>query len=88
MEENISHVLGLTRAMIDPDRWVCRIKYIDSKLNVTERTISPISWQGDDVVLALCFAREEPRSFNLGQIMGLELVPAHEAMMPEEIKEL
>ncbi len=77
----------INRAMADPDSWVCRITYRDVPGSWTTRTISPIKWD-HDCVRALCLGREEVRTFIISSIEECELVPAHEVLMPDQVKEL
>ncbi|MEM9588987.1 MAG: hypothetical protein AAGA03_17030 [Planctomycetota bacterium] len=73
------------RRALDADRWVCRVRYQSSTGEITERIVSPIRLT-DDRVLALCLGREEPRWFAIASIQRIELVPASEVQMPEEIR--
>ena len=71
-------------AMRDPDTWVVRLQYKDSKGVVTIRVVSPVRIE-DDAVLALCLAREECRLFKLEQVSQVELVRSSDVLMPVEI---
>ena len=74
----------LLDAMRDPDRWVVRIRYTDSKGKVTIRVVSPICLIKDSI-LVLCLAREEPRRLKVNQISDVELVAASDVLMPVPI---
>ena len=76
----------ISKAMRDSDRFVVRVKYVDSKFHLTERVISPIRWQDETHLVAMCLGREEPRTFLLDGIVGAELVDANSVLMPEPIK--
>lgn len=73
----------INRAMRDPDRWVVRIAYRDSKGVVTNRVISPIRWTTRGTFRALCLGRQEPRQFMLRSIQAAELVAASTVIMGE-----
>lgn len=81
----------LHRAKHDPDRWVCRIVYRDSKGERTRRTVSPTRfWKtnGSQLMSALDIGREESRAFTVSQIESCELVDASEVLMGEETVEV
>ncbi len=81
-----SDVVSIRRAIREPDRFVLRIKYVDSKLAITERVVSPISFDGR-VMQALCLGREQVRSFTVDGIATVEIVDANKVLMPEPIRE-
>jgi predicted DNA-binding transcriptional regulator YafY len=78
----------LTRALRDPDNFVLRITYKDRAGSVTERMVSPIRMVDSRTMLALCLCRESPRRFDLDRCSDLELVEAHDVLMPCPIRVL
>jgi predicted DNA-binding transcriptional regulator YafY len=74
-------------AMQDPDGWVVSIDYRREDGVVHRRTVSPIRWRPGRVV-ALCLAREEPRSFRTDRIQNVRMIRAETVQMPTEIVEL
>ncbi len=70
--------------MRDPDTWVVRLQYKDSKGVVTIRVVSPVRIEAA-AVLALCLAREECRRFKLEQVSQVELVRSSDVLMPVQI---
>jgi predicted DNA-binding transcriptional regulator YafY len=78
----------LRRALRDPDHFVLRITYRDREGTITERMVSPIRLVDSRTMLALCLCRESPRRFDLERCSGLELVEAHDILMPCPIKTL
>jgi predicted DNA-binding transcriptional regulator YafY len=78
----------LSRALRDPDHFVLRITYRDRAGTVTERMVSPIRMVDGRTMLALCLCRESPRRFDLERCSDLELVAAHDILMPCPIKTL
>ncbi len=77
--------IAINKAMTAPDDLVVRIQYTDKAGAVTQRLISPIKYLPNDSILALCLCRETPRRFELARCSSIELVPAHEVLMPSEI---
>jgi predicted DNA-binding transcriptional regulator YafY len=77
----------LLAAMRDPDTWVVRLRYKDSKGDVTIRVVSPVRIEGESV-LALCLAREECRRFKLCNVSQVKLVRASDVLMPVQIIKL
>lgn len=75
---------SLLVALRDPDRWVVRLRYVDSKGVTTVRVVSPIRLEGDSVMV-LCLAREECRRLIMARISNVELVAACDVLMPVEI---
>lgn len=75
----------LTRAMRDPDRWVCRIVYQDAAGKFTMRLISPIRFTANDrCVLALCIGRQDHRQFVVSNIKSVAMVNAADVLMGTE----
>jgi predicted DNA-binding transcriptional regulator YafY len=79
---------SLSRALRDPDHFVLRITYKDRAGEITERMVSPIRMVGSRTMLALCLCRESPRRFDLDRCSDLELVEAHDVLMPYPIRKL
>jgi predicted DNA-binding transcriptional regulator YafY len=80
----VSSQLILMTAMRDPDQWVVRLRYVDSKGVATIRVVSPIRLEGDSVMV-LCLAREECRRLVLKRVSQVELVAACDVLMPVSI---
>jgi len=78
----------LQQAMYAPDDFAVRLRYRSKDGELTERVISPIKMADPRSLLALCLCRENPRRFELDRCSHLELVPAHEVLMPMELKVL
>ena len=79
----------LTKAMAAPETFAIRMVYVDGKGNKTRRVVSPTQLdQGTGKFVALCLCRQEPRSFKLDNVEGMELIPASEVFAPVEIEEL
>ena len=75
----------LTRAMRDPDRWVCRIVYQDVKGRFTCRTISPTRYTNEDrTVSAICLGRQESRQFTVSRIRSVAMLNAATVVMGDE----
>lgn len=76
------------KAMSNPDEYALRLDYIAESGQVTNRTISPVRFEGrcDLRVLALCLGREQPRSFDIRRMSNLTLVSAADLLMPEPIE--
>ncbi len=70
--------------MRDPDKWVIRLRYVDSKGVATVRVVSPIRLEGKSL-MALCLAREECRRLILDRITCVEMVPSCDVLMPVPI---
>lgn len=76
----------LSRAMRDPDHWVCRIVYQDRDDKFTSRLISPVRFTANDrCVLALCIGRQENRQFLVSRIKSVAMVNAAEVLMGAEV---
>lgn len=76
----------IVAAMQSPDSKVLLVKYVDSKLNVTTRTVSPIRFSQDGKhVDVMCLGRESVRTFLLEGIVSADLVDASNVLMPEPI---
>ena len=75
-------------ALRDPDHFVLRITYKDREGTVTERMVSPIRMVDPRTMLALCLCRESPRRFDLDRCSDMELVAAHDVLMPCPIRTL
>lgn len=75
----------IAKSMRDPDHWVIKIRYEDSKGEITDRHVSPIKWSSANSFLALCLSRESPRLFHQQNVHAVRLVPAHEVQMPSPI---
>ncbi|MEM6468777.1 MAG: hypothetical protein AAF802_04355 [Planctomycetota bacterium] len=73
---------AIRRAMLDSDRFVIEMSYVDAKGQRTRRVVSPIRFVGSDRLLALCLCREEPRQFYLSRCKDVELVPSSDVIMP------
>lgn len=74
--------------MCDPERWVVRLRYRDSKGVTTVRVVSPIRFEGVSAkrsVMVLCLSREECRRLILVRVSDVELIPASDVLMPVEI---
>ena len=78
----------LRQAMLNPDDYALRLQYLSKAGELTERVVSPIKMADSRSVLALCLCRESPRKFELDRCTKLELVPAHDVLMPMEIRVL
>ena len=79
----------LTKAIAAPETFAIRMVYVDGKGNKTRRVVSPTQLdQGTGKFVALCLCRQEPRSFKLDNVEGMELIPASEVFAPVEIEEL
>lgn len=80
----------ILRAMRDPDHWVIRMEYQDEKNVRTRRVISPIRFTNASRthLLALCFAREEPRIFFVNKISRITLESAANFVMPFPVEEV
>ncbi len=76
----------LHKAMAAPESLVIRTMYVDDEGVITKRYISPIRIIDKEHLLALCLCREEPRSFVLNRLIGVELVSADDVLMPMEIE--
>ncbi len=72
----------ILRALRDPDHFALRITYQDRSGAITERVVSPIRMLDSRTMLALCLCRELPRRFDLDRCSELELVEAHDILMP------
>ena len=77
--------INISRATEDPDRWAIRITYNRSDNTTTSRIVSPVRYYKGNLQ-ALCLGREQMRNFSLGRILSVELVAAHECLMPEPIE--
>lgn len=75
-------------AMREPDTFVIRMVYTDDKGQRTRRYVSPIRFVDQETLMALCLCREEPRSFLFDRIEEVQLIKAHEVLMPMTIEEL
>lgn len=77
---------------IDVDKCVAQIVYSDTDGKLTERVVSLIRFDESDKkrnrFRAFCLGDGIPKNFLLDRIQSIELVPAHEVLMPVEIKEL
>lgn len=83
----LEHLIRL--AMLDCDRYVLEIDYLDTKGKRTRRMVSPIRFGNqDEMFLGLCLCREEPRQFRLARCHQARLVPAEDVVMPVEIVHL
>ena len=78
----------LKQAMVCPDDYAVRLRYRSKSGELTERVVSPIKMTDSRSLLALCLCRENPRRFELDRCSHLELVPAHEVLMPMEMRVL
>jgi predicted DNA-binding transcriptional regulator YafY len=78
----------LRQAMVAPDDYAVRLRYRSKEGELTERVVSPIKMDNPHSLLALCLCRENPRRFDLDRCSHIELVPAHEVLMPMELKVL
>jgi predicted DNA-binding transcriptional regulator YafY len=76
----------IRKAMRDSDQWVVAFTYCDSKGNQTRRVVSPIRFLSPNRFLGLCLSREECRQFYLNRCRDLEVIPAHECLMPLPIE--
>ncbi|MBU6388057.1 MAG: hypothetical protein KGS49_19095, partial [Planctomycetes bacterium] len=76
----------LHQAMVAPDDFAVRLRYRSQNGELTERVISPIKMADSRSLLALCLCRENPRRFELDRCSHIELVPAHEILMPMELR--
>lgn len=74
-------------AMRDPDRWVVRLRYVDSKGVATVRVVSPIRLEGK-MLMVLCLAREQCRLLVLERVSDVELLPACDVLMPVPIVQI
>lgn len=74
----------LLTALRDPDQWVVRLRYVDSKGVATIRVVSPIRIEGASFMV-LCLAREECRRLILARVSDVELVKACDVLMPVAI---
>jgi predicted DNA-binding transcriptional regulator YafY len=81
-----SEVAILRQAMYSPDDYAVRLRYRAKDGELTERVISPIKMEDSRSLLALCLCRENPRRFELERCSHIELIPAHEILMPMELK--
>jgi len=79
---------NIGKAMQLPDELAIRMVYQDRGGDVTKRIVSPIRWEEGGRFLALCLGREGVRSFKISQCSSVELVAAHELLMPEPIEEI
>lgn len=77
---------SIVKAMNDQDNHVLRLRYRDKKGVTTERVVSPIKFVDDKAMLVLCLCREIPRRLELAQCSCIELVSAHDVLMPVEIR--
>lgn len=78
----------IQRAMHCPDDYAVRLRYRSKDGELTERVVSPIKMADSRSLLALCLCRENPRRFELDRCSHIELVPAHEVLMPMELRVL
>ena len=78
----------LRQAMYAPDDYAVKLRYRSKDGELTERFVSPIKMTDSRSLLALCLCRENPRRFELDRCSHIELVPAHEVLMPMELKVL
>jgi len=78
----------LQQAMYAPDDFAVKLRYRSKDGELTERVVSPIKMTDSRSLLALCLCRENPRRFELDRCSHLELIPAHEVLMPMELKVL
>lgn len=76
----------LHQAMVAPEDFAVRLRYRSQNGELTERVISPIKMADSRSLLALCLCRENPRRFDLDRCSHIELVHAHEILMPMELK--
>lgn len=74
-------------AMQDPDGWVVSIDYRREDGVVHRRIVSPIRWRSGGMV-ALCMAREAPRTFCSDRIQNVQMIRSETVQMPTEIVEL
>lgn len=72
----------ILQAINNSDDWVIAFRYRDSKGNTTHRVVSPIRFLGEDRVLGLCLAREEPRQFYFNRCENIQLKRACDFVMP------
>ena len=73
-------------AMDNPDEFVAVIVYYSDKGIATERTISPINWDGPGKFTATCLCREALRVFYLGRVRRVRIQLASEVQPPIQIK--
>lgn len=78
----------LQQAMCAPDDFAVKLRYRSKDGELTERVVSPIKMTDSRSLLALCLCRENPRRFELNRCSHIELIPAHEVLMPMELKVL
>lgn len=78
----------INKALREPDSFVVRLCYRDSKGAVTRRVVSPISIAGRETMRALCLCREQVRIFYLDRCSKFELLNANDVLMPIEIEEM
>lgn len=72
----------------DPAQWVLNITYLDRNGTVTKRAVSPVGYQGQESLLAICLGRLEVRRFRFARIMRAQLQLTADVLAPEQIEEL
>lgn len=75
-------------AMDNPDEFVVVIVYYSEQGILTERTISPIAWDGPGKFTATCLCREALRVFYLGRVRRVRIQLASEVQPPIKIRKL
>jgi predicted DNA-binding transcriptional regulator YafY len=86
MTMTTSEMQQIQSALRDPDQWVVRLTYEDKSGSITERVVSPIRWIDAKTMLALCLCRENPRRFDLSRCSEVQLLPAHDVLMPVPLR--
>ena len=81
------HKEAAVLASRDPERWVLRVWYIDSKGSVTERSVSPIRLTKRGL-LVYCLGRQDVRAMLWARICGMRLQWAPDVLCPDAIKTL
>ena len=72
----------IARVMEQTDDLVVVIDYQGKNGVTTRRVVSPIRFEGNNRVLALCLAREEPRQFYLDRCSNVRVDLAGNYTMP------
>lgn len=75
-------------AMQHPELFVAHIVYLDSKANVTERSVSPLCYLSAGVVRVYCLGRSSVRSLKFSGMLRVRLRLAHDVLSPEQVTDL
>lgn len=72
--------------MADPERWVAKVRYVDSRGVVTDRVVSPLGYVNERTVRVFCLGREAIRAMRLSAILRVQLKLAMDVLVPEALQ--